>query len=128
VGWQVAGIIGFNFKLNPRTAERTVNCHSEHLKQEDNQLHEGGSLSLSFSLPFFFAFLLSSPHIRCAGYLNWLSRGFCGRGHTLKDTMRLSKSLSAVWLAASVLAAGPQDMPTTDGDGIRSIPVCSFLP
>jgi hypothetical protein len=41
--------------------------------------------------------------------------------------MRLSTSLSAVWLAACVLA-GPQDQTTTDENGIRSIPVCLFLP
>jgi hypothetical protein len=37
--------------------------------------------------------------------------------------MWLSVSLSALWLAAGVLA-GVHDQTTTDADGIRSIPVC----
>jgi hypothetical protein len=83
---QLAGIIGFHFKLNPRTAERTANRawqreHNAHLKQEDKKLHEGGSLSLSF----FTSILHCIPSLVAAyplrRILNWVSREFCGRGH-----------------------------------------------
>lgn len=44
-----------------------------------------------------------------------------------KGRMWFPKSLSALWLASCVMAAGESKIPTMSEDGIRSIPVCFTL-